>query len=136
MRSVRRLVGVLAVTGVLAGCGGAHHTLRLGRNPYLGLACRATKVHECNRVGLAVWTAHPVSAVTAVVDGVSVRLRTRSAGTGSYGGRLFWQGFFHDPRAQRHADASASIPVRITLTASDGSISAATRTVFVSQGYG
>jgi hypothetical protein len=73
--------------------------------------------------------------VTAVVDGVNVRLRTRS-GTGSYRRRLFWQGFFLDPRAQRLADASRSIPIRVSVTKFDGSVSSGTPTVYVSEGYG
>jgi hypothetical protein len=133
---VRRVVGVLAVSGLLAGCGGSHHALRLRGSPYLGLACDRVTVPGCDRVGLAVWLAHRAIGVTAVVDGVSVRLRTHSGGTGSYRRQLFWQGFFRDPRAQRLADTSGSTPIRVSVTAPDGSISAGTRTVHVSEGYG
>jgi hypothetical protein len=73
--------------------------------------------------------------VTAVVDGVHVRLRTRS-GSGSYRRRLFWQGFFLDARAQHLADASRSIPIRVRVTTRDGSVSTGTPTVDVSEGYG
>ena len=102
----------------------------------LGLACDRVAVHRCERVGLAVWLARPASGVTAVADGISVRLRTHSGGTGRYRRRLYWQGFFHDPRAQTLADSSRSVPLRVRVTAPDGSVSAGTRTVFVSEGYG
>jgi len=132
---VRRFVGALAIGGLLAGCGGSQQALRLPRGPYVGLACGRVGVRRCDRVGLAVWLAHPASRVTAVADGVRVRLRSPSGGTGSYRRRLFWQGFFHDPRAHRLAGASGSIAVRVTVTAPDRSISAGTRTVDVSEGY-
>jgi hypothetical protein len=133
---VRRLVGALAIGSLLAGCGGSHQALRLRRGPYVGLACERVSVQRCDRVGLAVWLANPAGSVTAVADGVRVRLRSRSGGTGSYRRRLFWQGFFRDPRAHWLADASGSIAVQVTVTAPDRSISAATRTVHVSEGYG
>jgi hypothetical protein len=136
MSYVRRVLGALAVTLLLAGCGGSHGALRLRGSPYLGLACSRVAVHRCTRVGLAVWLAHPATAVTAVADGVSVRLRTHSGGTGSYRRHLFWQGFFRDPRAPRLADRSRSISIRVRVTAPDGSVSAGTRTVSVSEGYG
>jgi hypothetical protein len=74
--------------------------------------------------------------VTVVADGRRFRLHTRSGGTGSYRRRLFWQAFFSDPRAKRIADASGSISIRVVVTAPDGSTSAGTRTVHVSEGYG
>jgi enoyl-CoA hydratase/carnithine racemase len=132
---VRRVVCALAVIG-LTGCGGSHHAPRLRGNLYLGLACDRVTAQRCNRVGLAVWVVHPASGVTALVDGVSKRLRTHSGGTGPYGHQRFWQGFFRDARAQRLADNSKSIPVRVRVTAPDGSTSAETRTVHVSKGYG
>ena len=133
---MRRFLGAFAVGLLLAGCGGAHHALRLRRSPYLGLACNRAAVHQCDRVGLAVWLAHPATGVTAVVDGVSLRLRTHSGGTGSYRRHVFWQGFFRDPRAPGLADRPRSIPIRVRVTALDGSVSAGTRTVQVSEGYG
>jgi hypothetical protein len=136
MSSVRRVLGALAVSLLLAGCGGSHHALRLRRSPYFGLACSRVAVHRCDRVGLAVWLARPATGVTAVADGVSVRLRTHSRGTGSYRRHLFWQGFFRDPRASRLADHSHSIPIRVSVTAPDGSVSTGTRTIYVSEGYG
>ncbi len=131
-----RPVCVLAVIGLLAGCGGSHEALRLHRAPYLGLACDRTTVHRCDRLGLAVWLVHPASGISAVVDGVRVRLRTHSGGSGPYGSHLYWQGFFRDPHAQQLANNSKSIPVRVRVTAPDGSTSAETRTVHVSKGYG
>jgi hypothetical protein len=133
---MRYLVGALAISCLLAGCGGSHHALRLRREPYVGLACKRVSAHRCGRVGLAVWLARPARDVTAVADGVSVRMRTHSGGTGSYRRQLYWQGFFRDPRAQRVADGSGSIPIRVSVTAADGSVSAVTRTVPVSTGYG
>jgi hypothetical protein len=136
MSYVRRVLGALAISGLLAGCGGSHQGLRLGRDPYLGLACDRVSAPRCDRVGLAVWLAHPARRVSAVADGISVRLRTHSGGTGPYRRQLFWQGFFRDPRAQQLAAASGSIPIRVTVTAPDGSISVVTRTVYVSEGFG
>jgi hypothetical protein len=136
MSYVRRVLGAFAVSLLLTGCGGSHHALRLRRSPYLGLACNRAAVHQCDRVGLAVWLAHPATGVTAVADGVSVRLRTHSGSTGSYRRHVFWQGFFRDPRAPWLADRSRSIPIRVRVTAPDGSVSAGTRTVHVSEGYG
>jgi hypothetical protein len=78
----------------------------------------------------------PASGVTARVDGVSIRLHTHSGGTGSYRHQRFWQGFFQDTRAQRLADNSSSMVIRVRMTAPDGSASAASRTVSVSEGYG
>jgi hypothetical protein len=132
---VRRVVCTLAVIG-LAGCGGSHHALRLRGDPYLGLACDRVTAQRCNRIGLAVWLVHPGSGVTALVDGVSVRLHTASRGTGSYRHERFWQGFFRDPHAQQLADNSKSVPVRVSVTAPDGSTFTETRTVDVSEGYG
>jgi hypothetical protein len=133
---VGRFLGALAIGLMLAGCGGSHHALRLHRSPYLGLACKRVASHRCDRVGLAVWLVRPATGVTAVADGISVRLRTRSGGTGAYRRFLYWKGFFHDPRAARLADRSRSIPIRVSVTARDGSASTGTRTVRVSQGYG
>lgn len=135
MSCVRRLVGALAVTSLLAGCGGSHPALRL-RGTYLGLTCNSATITRCDRLGLAVWLLRPASNATAVVDGVSVHLRSHSGGTGRYRRWLFWQGFFRDPHAQRLANASDSIPVHLKVTAPSGSISAGTRTTFVSSGYG
>ena len=106
------------------------------RGTYLGLTCDSATIARCNRVGLAVWLFRPARSATAVVDGVSVHLRSKPGGTGRYGHWLFWQGFFRDPRAQRLANASESIPIRLSITAPGGSVSAGTRTVFVSPGYG
>jgi hypothetical protein len=136
MSYVRRVLGSLAVSLLLAGCGGSHHALRLRGSPYLGLACSRVAVHRCDRVGLAVWLAHPATGVTAVADGISVRLRTHSDGSGRYSRHLFWQGFFRDPRASQLADRARSIPIRVSVTAPDGSVSAGTRTIYVSEGYG
>ena len=136
MSYVRRVLGAFAVSLLLAGCGGSQHALRFRVRAYLGLACNRVAVHRCDRVGLAVWLAHPATGVTAIADGVSVRLRPHSGGTGSYRRRLFWQGFFRDPRAPRLADRSRSIPIRVRVTALDGSVSTGTRTVSVSEGYG
>ena len=122
---------------LVVGCGGSqHNALRLDREPYVGLSCKRVSVHRCGRVGLAVWLARPARDVTAVADGVGVRLRTQTGGTGSYRRQLYWQGFFRDPRAQRLADASGSIPIRVTVTAPGGSVSGVSRTVYVSKGYG
>jgi hypothetical protein len=85
---------------------------------------------------VAVWLAHPASGISAVVDGVHVRLRTHSGGSGPYRSHRYWQGFFRDPRGQRLADTSASVAIRIRVTATDGSVSALTRAVYVSEGYG
>lgn len=136
MSFVRRILSALTISGLLAGCGGSHHGLRLGRDPYVGLACDRVSAHRCDRVGLAVWVAQPARRVSAVADGISVSLRTRSGRTGPYSRQLFWQGFFRDARAQQLAAASGSIPVRVSVIALDGSISTGTRTVHVSKGYG
>jgi hypothetical protein len=74
--------------------------------------------------------------VSAVVDGLTVRMRTRRGGTGRYRHGLFWQAFFRDPRAQRLADASESIAVRVRVSAFNASVRAGTRIVLVSPGYG
>lgn len=132
---MRRVVCALVVI-VLAGCGGSKHALRLRGDPYLGLACNGVTAHSCSRVGLAVWLMRPANGVTAIVDGVSVRLHTHSGGTGSYRHQRFWQGFFRDTRAQRLADNSSSIMILVRMAAPDGSISTASRTVSVSEGYG
>lgn len=133
--NVTRVFGVIAVSALLVGCGGSRHAMRLTTSPYLGLACDNATLLRCDRVGLAIWLAQPARSVAAVVDGVNVRLRTHS-GTGSYRRELFWQGFFTDRRAQGLADASRSIPIRVRVTTLDGSVSAATPTVYVSEGYG
>jgi hypothetical protein len=78
----------------------------------------------------------PANGVTAIVDGVSVHLHTHSGGTGSYRHQRFWQGFFRDTRVQRLADNSSSIMILVRMAAPDGSISTASRTVSVSEGYG
>ena len=83
MSCMRYVVGALVISGLLAGCGGSRHAVGLAREPYAGLACTRVSVHRCSRVGLAVWLARPARVVTAVADGVSVRLRTHSGGTGS-----------------------------------------------------
>lgn len=134
---VRRVVCALVViVMVLVGCGGgSDNAIRL-RNSYLGLACDRVTAHRCARVGLAVWLMHRASAVTARVDGVSVRLHSHAGGTGRYGHQRFWQGFFRDTRAQRLADNSRSILIRVRMIAPDGSVSTASRTVPVSEGYG
>lgn len=134
---MRGISGVLVVAvALLAGCGGSHAALRLARAPYLGLAsCGHTSAGRCERLGFAVWLPRPARK-TAVVDGVSVRLRPHSGGGGAYRGRLFWQGFFRDPRARQLAQRSAFVPVQVRVTAPDGSISAGLRRVEVSGGYG
>ena len=109
---------------------------QLRGSPYLGLACKRVTVDGCRRAGLAVWLAHPAKSVRAVVDGITVSLRTHSGGSGRYRVHLYWQGFFHDPRVQRLANASARIPVRVQVTGPDGSVAAAARHVRVSEGYG
>jgi hypothetical protein len=72
----------------------------------------------------------------ANADGHDVVLRTRGAGTGSYRRRLFWEGIFSDPSAQRIADASGSVIVRLRVAERDGSVGNAKSTVRVSEGYG
>jgi hypothetical protein len=74
--------------------------------------------------------------VTAIVDGHDVVLRTRAGGTGSYRRGLFWQDIFADPSAQRIADASGSVIVRVRVTEDDGSVGNASSIVRVSEGYG
>jgi hypothetical protein len=71
-----------------------------------------------------------------MIDGHEVRLRTGQAGTGAYQPRRFWQGFFPDPSAQRLADASRSIRVRVFVMMRDGSVDDAKATAYVSEGYG
>ena len=134
---MRGLVGALAIAGLLAGCGGSHFALRLRRAPYLGLAaCGRTAAHRCNRIGVAVWLQQPASAVTAVVDDVPVALRTHAGGSGSYRKHLFWQGIFQDPHVQRLTEASAPIPIRLRVSATNGSVSVRTRAVLIHRGYG
>jgi hypothetical protein len=136
MGYVRLVAGALLVSGLLAGCGGSHRAARLHGSPFLGLACKRATGNGCRRLGLAVWLARPATSVTAVVDGVTVPLRTHAGGSGRYRVRLYWQGFFHDPHAQRLADASARIPIRVRVTAPGGSVESATRHVRVSTGFG
>jgi hypothetical protein len=133
---IRTAVAGVALVVFLVGCGGSGHALRLPRDPYLGLRCCNPKVLRCGRVGLAVWLARPARNVTAIVDGHDVVLRTRAGGTGSYRRGLFWQDIFADPSAQRIADASGSVIVRVRVTEDDGSVGNASSIVRVSEGYG
>jgi hypothetical protein len=133
---IRTAVAGVALVVFLVGCGGSGHALRLPRDPYLGLRCYNPKVLRCGRVGLAVWLARPARNVTAIVDGHDVVLRTRAGGTGSYRRGLFWQDIFADPSAQRIADASGSVIVRVRVTEDDGSVGNASSIVRVSEGYG
>ena len=126
----------MAVVVFLVGCGGSGHALRLPRDPFVGLSCYNPKVLRCGRVGLAVWLTQPARDVTAIVDRHEVVLRTHAGGTGSYRRGLFWEGIFADPSAQRIADASGSVSVRLRVTESDGSVGNANSTVRVSEGYG
>jgi hypothetical protein len=137
---IRATIAGVAVAAFLVGCGGSGQTLRLPRDPYLGLRCYRPKVLWCGRVGLAVWLARPARNVTAVVDGQDVVLRTREGGTGSYRRGLFWQGIFPDSSAQRIAgafgSASGSVTVRLRVVENDGSIRNANSNVPLSEGYG
>jgi hypothetical protein len=133
---IRTAVAGVALVVFLVGCGGSGHALRLPRDPYLGLRYYNPKVLRCGRVGLAVWLARPARNVTAIVDGHDVVLRARAGGTGSYRRGLFWQDIFADPSAQRIADASGSVIVRVRVTEDDGSVGNASSIVRVSEGYG
>jgi hypothetical protein len=133
---IRTLVAGVAVVVFLVGCGESGHALRLPRDPYLGLRCHNPNVLRCGRVGLAVWLAQPAREVTAIVDGHDVVLRTRAGGTGSYRRGLFWQGIFADPSAQRIADDSRSVIVRLRVTENDGSVGHTSLAVPLSEGYG
>jgi hypothetical protein len=133
---IRATVAGAAVVAFLVGCDGSGQALQLPRDPYLGLRCYKPNVPRCGRVGLAVWIARPARNVTATVDGHDVVLRTRAGGTGSYRRGLFWEGIFADPSAQRIADASGSVTVRLRVRENDGSVGSANSTVRVSEGYG
>jgi hypothetical protein len=133
---MRAVFVAAAVVALLVGCDGSSHALRLPRDPYLGLRCHYPVVLRCGRAGLAVWLGRPARSVTATVDGHDFRLRTRSGGTGSYRRGLFWHGVFPDPNAQKFADASRSILVRVSVIANDGSTGDAKAVVYVSEGYG
>jgi hypothetical protein len=130
-------IGVaIAIAGLLVGAARADSlALRLPRSPYMGLACDSATVLHCNRVGLAVWVRQRASAVTAHLDGRTVRLSTK-AGKGPYARGLFWQGFLRDPHAQAWADASRSIFVRVSVTMATGQLLTTRALVYVSEGYG
>ncbi len=133
---IRSTVPGVSVVVFLVGCGGSGHALRLPRDPYVGLRCYKPNALRCGRVGLAVWVAQPARNVTAIVDRHYVVLGTRAGGTGAYPRGLFWEGIFADPSAQRIADASGSVSVRLRVTENDGSVGNANSTVRVSEGYG
>jgi hypothetical protein len=95
-------LAVVAAVVVAAGCGSSPQHASLPREPSLGLRCRPD-TYPCQRIGLAVWLAHPAQLVDATVDGHSVRLRTRP-GAGSYAKGRFWQGVFRDVRAEEFAE--------------------------------
>ena len=119
-----------------AGSAGAAARWQLPRTPYMGLHCDNVAMRHCKQVGLAVWVAKPARSVTASLDGKSLRLYTRTGASPAYRKEMFWQVFFHDAHAQAWADASRSIPVRVTVVARDGSTHSVRPLVYVSEGYG
>jgi hypothetical protein len=129
-------VVVAAALALGVGTTAAAGRWKLPRTPYMGLHCDNAQIRHCEQVGLAVWVARPARSVSARLDGKQLRLRTHAGGSGTYRKGMFWQLFFHDSHAQAWADASRSIPVRVTVVTKDGTTHAARPLVYVSEGYG
>jgi hypothetical protein len=117
---------------------GSHETasprLAFARPPFLGVACRSEK-KPCGRVGIAVLLPRRAQAVGAVLLGQKVRLFTpRPAISGKQGFRRFWKGYVHVAPSRVKPGATLSLDVDVTWK--DGSRGSASRSVWLSAGWG
>lgn len=134
---VARLPLMLFLALVLVGCGHRdRQALHLQRLPYVGLACKESQPHPCDRVGLAVWVPRRAASVSADLHGQKLALVTRPGGSGEYAAGRFWRVFFSDPYVATLADASRRVRVRIAAVFASRESRATSVSVLVSQGYG
>ena len=143
----RRLFTLLLAvmcSGCLANGDGSHDTaepqlpseprLAFARPPFLGVACRSEN-ESCGRVGIAVWLPKRARAVSAMLLGQKVRLFTpRPAISGKEGFRRFWEGYAHV--APSRVKPGATLPLKVDVQWKDGSRSSASRSVWLSAGWG
>jgi hypothetical protein len=112
----------------------------------VGVACHTPNSIACDRVGVAVWLRRPAARVAVTVNGLGVRLRLTSRGSGSGWwegflqpaglldgplrvtpdhGRYYWQGFH--PR---------NVHVVVKITRAVGNVDRASATVPLGPGWG
>jgi hypothetical protein len=137
------LVAVMC-SGCLVNGDGNHETaepqlasepqLAFARRPFLGVACRS-EIKPCGRVGIAVWLPKRARAVSAVLLGQKVRLFTpRPAISGKQGFRRSWKGYAHV--APSRVKPGATLPLDVDVQWKDGSDNSASRSVWLSAGWG
>ena len=159
------LVGLCAVVLLVAIPGGERQAVRSGqpapvaadparllaKDPYMGVSCGRPNSVGCDRVGLAVWTRRPASAVQATVGGRSLALDDRRwSGPARRGQRRMFAGFLTHAGLRRNGPLGVRVeggdhwtgvhpvdaPVRLTVTYADGSRRTAVVRVSLSPGWG
>ena len=106
--------------------------LELSGDPFVGLACRAA--YQCDRVLVSVVVVDAVERVTAQIDGRSITLQRPDGGTPQR--PRAWRSVLKFPGAQRRADVSEPVALRVRAVPTDGSQLEVTSRIPLARGSG